>query len=562
MIKSSNAYLLKFQIGPVQDFIAQARSTRDLWSGSYLLSWLVASGIRALRLHPNSELIFPVAVGQPLLAEPFDASNSKALLTPNLPNIFIASVSGDAKKIAEDVEAAVIKEWTAIASAVWNERFKLGLPDCEEDQFFAQVKKHLSVSWMITPVSGDNAEAYAHDYQRNGWQLDAVRQTRDFKAWSFGGWQTGFEKDSLSGREEAVAGGRDIQNRVNPLYQHLFKHEDHLGAVNLIKRVWHRVYLEHQPGLAAAVVSFKILSTRGIAARDSSADADENMEAVGGEKYLAAIAFDGDSIGAWVSGEKLPGGSDLRQHHKQFSACLSEFALNLVRSIVELDHEGFLIYAGGDDVVALVPADHALSCANALREAFQTATHTISGRNGLTPDASAGIAISHFKSPLQDLVRAAQAAEKHAKNTIGRPAFSVTLMKRSGEIDVWGAKWIGGGLELHEAIVKAMTEMRLSAKFPHRVCALLSPYLTSSIQEDASDFNAHDVIHREFAHATDRQKIGTGAPELATSLDDYLRSLGTEPQACLDAIFGLCKSVAFTYRNHPSSDPAERQHAP
>jgi hypothetical protein len=27
--------LLKPQIGPVQDFIAQARSTRDLWSGSW-----------------------------------------------------------------------------------------------------------------------------------------------------------------------------------------------------------------------------------------------------------------------------------------------------------------------------------------------------------------------------------------------------------------------------------------------------------------------------------------------------------------------------------------------
>jgi len=38
--------LLKLQIGPVQDFIAQARSTRDLWSGSYLLSWLMAAGAK------------------------------------------------------------------------------------------------------------------------------------------------------------------------------------------------------------------------------------------------------------------------------------------------------------------------------------------------------------------------------------------------------------------------------------------------------------------------------------------------------------------------------------
>ena len=43
--------LLKLQIGPVQDFIAQARSTRDLWSGSYLLSWLMAHAIKTVK--PN-----------------------------------------------------------------------------------------------------------------------------------------------------------------------------------------------------------------------------------------------------------------------------------------------------------------------------------------------------------------------------------------------------------------------------------------------------------------------------------------------------------------------------
>jgi hypothetical protein len=39
---------LKFQLGPVQEFIAAARSTRDLWSGSYVLSWLMAAGLKAL----------------------------------------------------------------------------------------------------------------------------------------------------------------------------------------------------------------------------------------------------------------------------------------------------------------------------------------------------------------------------------------------------------------------------------------------------------------------------------------------------------------------------------
>ncbi len=42
-----NQALLKVQIGPVQEFIAQARSTRDLWSGSFLISWMMAQMVQA-----------------------------------------------------------------------------------------------------------------------------------------------------------------------------------------------------------------------------------------------------------------------------------------------------------------------------------------------------------------------------------------------------------------------------------------------------------------------------------------------------------------------------------
>lgn len=47
---------LKFQLGPVQEFIAEARSIRDLWSGSYLLSWLMAAGMKALAMATGARL--------------------------------------------------------------------------------------------------------------------------------------------------------------------------------------------------------------------------------------------------------------------------------------------------------------------------------------------------------------------------------------------------------------------------------------------------------------------------------------------------------------------------
>jgi CRISPR-associated protein Cmr2 len=60
------AFLL-FTLGPVQEFIATARRTQDLWMGSYLLSYLTWQGMRitAERLGPDC-LMFPSLFAQPL----------------------------------------------------------------------------------------------------------------------------------------------------------------------------------------------------------------------------------------------------------------------------------------------------------------------------------------------------------------------------------------------------------------------------------------------------------------------------------------------------------------
>ncbi len=45
--------LLSFFLGPVQPFIASARSVRDLWSGSFLLSWLTRSAMSPVLENPG-----------------------------------------------------------------------------------------------------------------------------------------------------------------------------------------------------------------------------------------------------------------------------------------------------------------------------------------------------------------------------------------------------------------------------------------------------------------------------------------------------------------------------
>lgn len=571
-------YLIKFQIGPVQDFIAAARSTRDLWSGSYLLSWLVAAGIKALP-RKGDELIFPAREGQPLL-EPLDL-NHKDVLIPNLPNIFIAEVVGEASAVAQAVAKAIDDEWKKIAESVWAQATALGIPTNKKTAFDTSVNRHLSISWQATPMKGDYAEAY----RNNGWHLDAVRQSRDFAAWGGGEWKTGAEKDSLTGKEEAVCGGRtqdgkDFSSRVSERFKHLFKHNDHLGAISLIKRVWHLTYLKDKQKLPTASHEFNIRSIPAIAARTAEHDdARSTDESSGGDKYIAAIAFDGDSIGAWVNGDKSPADTDLRKHHADFSGSLSDFALGKVRAIVEgtADDQragkwkGQLIYAGGDDVVCLVPADAALEVAAALRKAFRDCTDDTPSTES-KPDASAGIAIGHIHAPLQDLIREAQEAEKRAKNIVGRPAFSITLMKRSGEISHWGGKWDSGAAALIEEIANRLHHGQLSAKFPHRVCALLEPYLVSqsrlmeqrATMTDAAGFDATEIIRREFAFAIFRQSASGQAKDneaaLQPLLDAYLRHLPEEPQTRITSLIGLCTTVAFAHRTKPeNTSTADKQ---
>ena len=747
---------LKFQIGPVQDFIASARSIRDLWSGSYLLSWLMAAGMKALsaKIGPDA-VIYPNLRGQPLFDLHWrdDLWNKvkigdqtvwhslgwkhSELLTPNLPNVFLAVVPADrAAGLGETVEKAIEDEWKRIAGAVWTACHDAGLTNDEvgipavdrKNRFDAQIACFLSFSWQATPwpnslddalkladgfdpkmpiqkarerVQGvvdmaeknmpkDHRDVRYFECERfpkghpqagwkdrsklkddakldniglgwsvilafNGWALDAVRQTRHFDAAKKGGWQTGTfnNKDALTGRDEAVAGGEEWSKRANDakeFWPSLFKKGDWLSASTLVKRVWHRAYLEKVWELRTDKKGFPMPNTRGIAAHQAEQDCgdDETAEdAAYSEKYFAVIAFDGDEIGKWVSGEKTPpfssqladyrDGTNVQRfgakpyferaefrdllkaqrplspsYHLQFSEALSNFSLLCARPIVEA-FDGRLIYAGGDDVVALLPADTALGCGEALRLAFtggevkapdgKVLFHSpqpgfLSSENrkhddghgraipflvpGAKADASVGIAIAHFKAPLQDVVRAAYVAEKRAKNKkqLGRSAVAVTLFKRSGETIEWGCKWDGGGLDLYRTIAAALDARILSAKFPYRVVELLDPYLTQQTGmvttmptrefEDVADV----IIQREFEVACGRQRGPAWTNEVTNQLNillaDYIAGLD-KAENKLRGVIGLCQTVAFAHRTRDNDyqsasfavvPPAEKQTLP
>ncbi len=122
----------------------------------------------------------------------------------------------------------------------------------DKQRFNAQVQRFLSVFWQVTHL---NTAKYTDDYNRNAWQLDAVRQTRDFRGWRSGGWDIGADqnKDTLTGREEALLGGERMVVRQPSRHEKALpvllrrKHEgDRLSAITLIKRIWHWAYLNNK----------------------------------------------------------------------------------------------------------------------------------------------------------------------------------------------------------------------------------------------------------------------------------------------------------------------------
>lgn len=160
------AFLL-FAIGPVQEFIATARKTQDLWAGSYLLSYLSWSAMKVVAEEFGPDcLIFPDLCGQ-LFADKwlldekqfkFDKPNTSKdyLSSPTLPNRFLAIVPKDmVSEIAQKAKDAVKDTFKSVCSAVKSEmEKKLGIVSDNWDAIWQrQTDDFIETYWAATPAS-------------------------------------------------------------------------------------------------------------------------------------------------------------------------------------------------------------------------------------------------------------------------------------------------------------------------------------------------------------------------------------------------------------------------
>ncbi len=144
--------------------------------------------------------------------------------------------------------------------------------------------------------------------------------------------------------------------------------------------------------------------------------------------FYAVLLMDGDSLGKHMSEPSKQG---------LISAALNAFT-GVVANIVS-ENNGFLIYAGGDDVLAVLPLEEAMDCALHLRHAYLQAfaeqrEKAYRDSPELEATLSGAIEYAHIKMPLTKVLRDAHGLlDGVAKDARGRDALAVRVWKPGGK---------------------------------------------------------------------------------------------------------------------------------
>jgi len=482
---------LNVTIGPVQGFVVQARRTRDLWSGSFLLSYLSGCAMVGAEKASGQKISEPDISNNALINLIRTDGNleiEKRDLLGSLPNRFKIECENP-EKVAHDAKQYFDKAWNRIADAVWDEYLKdVKTGNGTRAIWDRQLNKFWEFSWTV----GDQKMMDA----RKNWRRQDVPEEGGDHCTLMG------DKQELSGfirfrhKKEQDGFWEAIRRKSGKLD---LNQDERLCTIAFIKRFFPKVSKKaigielgttHWPSTVymAAVPWLKGLDEKkrdllddhyamaskcgkdvmrpdipkmmGLEGIGKYAQLDGNLffkDLLRSDKatplnetpdcsridllkslanlehspsvYYALLLMDGDSLG-----KKKKENPDKTT---EISRALSDFG-GAVPNIVR-EHNGVTIYAGGDDVLAMLPMDTAMSCANNLYDQYVTSFNGI-GINDTT--VSAGLVYSHYHQPLQSVYNEAHhILDDVAKDGNGRDSIAVSVLKGSGKYLQWVSKW-------------------------------------------------------------------------------------------------------------------------
>jgi CRISPR-associated protein Cmr2 len=405
---------------------------------------IAAEGVLAVqRTDPQAELLFPV-------------QDERGKLPQSVPHRFAFLSDQEPATLARAIEQAVKDYWKGtIAGRVrrWLHD-QIGAGEWVE-VFDRQVANWLEVYCVAVPYDERNHGA---SYQKATEAMSARKQARHFPQINEPG-----RKCTLTGAHSALSEGDEFWERLRqtPVIRRyevtagdggtdnmVLRRNERLGALALIKRLAvlaGALTVEGDPNFDDDRDP-RFPSTNHVAGWPSDEDSERPL-------YLAVLHMDGDRMGERLANQHT------KEEHQHLSRALAEFARTTVPALVNQRDRGdegrtVLIYAGGDDVLALLPLQVAMECANDIQKQF---AEQVGGT------MSAGIAITSAGMPLDFGLDEARHAEKRAKEFYGRNAVAVRDV-RSSVIRETGGKWDSGIITLMQSLQAAFKAGWLSGK--------------------------------------------------------------------------------------------------
>lgn len=585
-------YVLTLSIGPVQGFIASARRSRDLWSGSWLLSEMAKAAAKSL-FEAGAQMVFPfVDEATKDRLEPCDRMDNNFSVGNKIQVQVEAADDAAVRDLVEQAKAAAQARFETIARQarqVLQERQDLNAA-LRNEIWQMQVKDYLEIqaAWARITEKG-----YSDASQRAASALAARKATRDFTpAHAADAWDKRFmlPKSSLDGARETVllekANGdadlSDVARRKLGLSR-----SEQLDCAGIVKRLggnseqftpvtrvaadaWLQGLPEdelsnlcdaYEP-LIALNLATRVKGNQGIYAdfpfdaqllyrnrldaalsdNENNADASEKLLYLKnvlkpiwhkyGEpcSYWAMLLADGDRMGELLDRAKTI------EEHQEITEALSTFAESVPAKM--RDFRAQCVYAGGDDVLGFVALDKAVDCADALRQAFSACLKKVSDvwKAEKAPTLSVGLAICHISTPLGNVRRLAKHAEKVAKGDNypadqQRNGLGITLSVRSGSDSDWRVQWSDeAGLAAFEKWKKWYREKKISSRIAYdsRYIFMRTDFSPSN---DLSSELHQNIRQAEFARMLDKARDMEGG-KLDNEVQEALkRRLNARPDA-------------------------------
>lgn len=494
---------LDISIGPVQGFVAQSRRTRDLWGSSYLLSFLSAHAMHGTN-KVGGKIIQPVVDDDPLYRWVSGDRTSDPPRVGTVPNHFVVKVDGHVPAVAKAAEESLILAWKQVCDVIWDRfvAHACAAGNDTEAIWNRQVGAFWEVMWTAGP-SGDGDGLLArrkhwrshrppnepgdkctvmHDLQELSGHVRARHRARQDEFWRrvnlgpldlrsderlcaialvkrlfprVARQALGWNVDASHWPSTVYVGGVPWIRRVVSTVPQLAA--DYADTVR--RRAQDYVFPVERPPFGLDVPAARnfpkldanylhrhfvtserlcpLAESAGTGAREELAELlktiydaeDEEGRHLGPPpSFYALLLADGDRLGRLLG--KIGG--------ETVSKCLRVFTRDVPDIVKEYD--GVTVYAGGDDVLTMLPFPDALTCAEALSERYRNAFANTDARDEAT--LSAAVVFAHVRLPLNyALGEAHRLLDTVAKDGNGRDSLVSAVLKPGGPYCQWVTTW-------------------------------------------------------------------------------------------------------------------------